>query len=73
MKYHFGEYLLYIVPIIVVGYWIFSDMGFNLISTLAFIGWVMGGVGVMAFIGGARKTGAIVAVVGIVLINIALW
>lgn len=56
--------------IIAVGVYIFGTGGFNVSTLTGFIGWVLSGLGFLAFIGGARKGGAIAFVAGLVIINL---
>lgn len=56
--------------IILVAVYIFSSGGFNINTITGFVGWVLAGMGVLAFYGGARKSGVIAFVAGIVIVNI---
>jgi hypothetical protein len=64
-----SPYLL-IGLIVAVGIYIFGTGGFNLNTITGFFGWVLSGLGILAFIGGARKSGAIVFVAGMVIVNL---
>jgi hypothetical protein len=56
--------------VVLMAVYIFGTGGLSLNTVCGFVGYIVAGMGVLAFIGGMKKAGAVVCVVGIVIANI---
>ncbi|AEG60096.1 hypothetical protein [Desulforamulus ruminis] len=59
-----------LILLILLAVWFFMSVGVSLPTIFIFLGWLLLGLGLLAFIGGDRRGGIIAIILGIILSNI---